>query len=649
MAHAVRHRGPDAGGEWVDIQCGVAIAHRRLSILDLSHAGAQPMEDFAGRFVIVFNGEIYNHLDLRRRLEDEGAAPAWRGHSDTETLLAAVASWGLKPTLDRACGMFAFALWDRSKRALTLVRDRLGEKPLYYGWTNDALIFGSELKALVAYSGFDNPINKEAVTAFMRFAYIPEPMTIFRGIRKLPPGALLTFTSASERPEPQPYWSLESVASEGVRARLDENYPELCDRVEACLRGVVSSQMLSDVPLGCFLSGGVDSSLLAALMQRASRRKIRTFSIGFEDARFNEAEHARRVAAHLGSEHTEFIVTESDALSVVPDLPSIYDEPFADSSQIPTILLSRLTRQHVTVALSGDGGDEIFGGYNRYTFAPGLWRLATAFPAFGRRAAGRAVTALQAVGAREQSLLRPSARYLGLPVTTLDKLSKFGGAITRADDFKGLYQEIVSTFPDPASVLLQPATEPDQVYVRAAQDELLGREEWMMATDAVTYLPGDILVKVDRAAMSASLETRAPFLDRRVVELAWRLPLSAKIKGRTGKRILRDILCRYLPRELQDRPKQGFAIPLDRWLRGDLREWAESLLCSTQISATGVFDQRQVRELWLDHQSARDNAGSRLWAILAMQSWLLNNRSRTNGRQSRESAPGRPPLLVTRT
>jgi asparagine synthase (glutamine-hydrolysing) len=649
MARAVRHRGPDAGAEWIDIQCKVALAHRRLSILDLSHAGAQPMEDFTGRFVIVFNGEIYNHLDLRRRLEDEGAAPKWRGHSDTETLLAAVTCWGLKQTLDRVCGMFAFALWDRSKRALTLARDRLGEKPLYYGWTNGALIFGSELKALLAYPEFDNPIDQEAVTAFMRFAYIPEPMTIFRGIRKLTPGSVLTFTSASDRPEPQPYWSLKNVASEGVRAPLEENYLELCNQVEACIRDVVSSQMLSDVPLGCFLSGGVDSSLVAALMQRASRRKIRTFSIGFEDARFNEAEYARRVAEHIGSEHTEFIVTESDALSVVPDLPGIYDEPFADSSQIPTILLSRLTRQHVTVALSGDGGDEIFGGYNRYIFAPGLWRLATAVPPFSRRAAGRAVAALQAVGAREQSLLRPPARYLGLPITTLDKLSKFGGAVTRADDFKGLYQEIVSTFADPAAVLLQPMVEPDRLHIRATDDDRLGREEWMMATDAVTYLPGDILVKVDRAAMSASLETRAPFLDRRVVELAWRLPLGAKIKGRTGKRILRDILCRYLPRRLQDRPKQGFAIPLDRWLRGELREWAEGLLCSEQIATTGVFDPRKVRELWRDHQLVKDNAGPRLWAILAMQSWLLEHHSRKNGRQSRESAPGWPPRLVTRT
>jgi asparagine synthase (glutamine-hydrolysing) len=630
MARAIRHRGPDAAGEWVDEQTGIALAHRRLSILDLSPAGAQPMEDISGRFVIVFNGEIYNHLDLRRRLEDESSGPAWRGHSDTETLLAAIAAWGLQCALDQACGMFAFAMWDRSTRSLTLARDRLGEKPLYYGWSNGTLLFGSELEALLAYPGFDNAIDHGAIAAFLRFSYVPEPATIFRGIRKLQPGHFVCLTSASNAREPQAYWSLEAAALGGVRERLEDDYSALCDRVEACLKEVVASQMLSDVPLGCFLSGGIDSSLVAALMQGASHQRTRTFSIGFEDKRFNEAEHARQVAAHLGTEHMEFIVTEADVLSVVPDVAKIYDEPFADPSQIPTVLLSRLTRQHVTVALSGDGGDEIFGGYNRYTFAPGLWRVATAFPGVGRRAAGRAITALQALGVSEHSLLRSSAHYLGFPLTTVDKLSKFGGAIARAQDFKGLYREIVSTFPDPAAMLLEPSAEVEGMGLSVAADELLGREEWMMAMDAVTYLPGDILVKVDRAAMSASLETRAPFLDRRVVELAWRLPLGAKIDGRIGKRILRDILYRHVPRELLERPKQGFAIPLDRWLRGDLREWAESLLCPEQIVTTGVFDPRKIAVLWRDHQSKRDNVGWRLWTILMMQSWLLHQYSARN-------------------
>jgi asparagine synthase (glutamine-hydrolysing) len=633
MADAIRHRGPDAGGEWVDDQIGIALAHRRLSILDLSPAGAQPMEDSSGRFVIVFNGEIYNHLDLRRRLDDESAVPAWRGHSDTETLLAAVVAWGVQPTLDQACGMFAFALWDRSTRSLTLARDRLGEKPLYYGWSNGTLLFGSELEALMTYPEFDNSIDHEAIAAFLRFSYVPEAATIFRGIRKLRPGHFVCLTSALDAREPQPYWSVEVVALQGARQRLEDDYPALCDRVENCLKDVVASQMLSDVPVGCFLSGGIDSSLVAALMKSGSRQRIRTFSIGFEDERFNEAEHARLVAAHLDTEHREFIVKESDALSIVPDLPSIYDEPFADSSQIPTVLLSRLTRQHVTVALSGDGGDEVFGGYNRHIFAPGLWRFAARVPGVGRRAAGRAITAFQAAGANEKHFLRSSTRRLGLPITTIDKLSKFGGAIARAGDFKGLYREIVSTFEDPAAMLLEPAGEVEGVCLSATADELLGREEWMMAMDTLTYLPGDILVKVDRAAMSASLETRAPFLDRRVVELAWRLPLSAKIEDRTGKRILRDILYRHVPRELLERPKQGFAIPLDRWLRGELREWAESLLCSEQIAATGVFAPRKIEELWRRHQSSKENAGCRLWAILMMQSWLLHSRSRVYARR----------------
>ena len=480
---------------------------------------------------------------------------------------------------------------------------------------------------------FDNAIDREAIAAFLRFSYVPEPATIFRRVRKLPPGHVLLLTCASDEPAPEAYWSLEAVAFEGSNQRLEDDYSVLCDQVESCLKEVVASQMLSDVPLGCFLSGGIDSSLVAALMQGVSRQKIRTFTMGFHDERFNEADYARQVAAHLGTEHTEFIVTEADALSVASDLPKIYDEPFADPSQIPTILLSRLTRQHVTVALSGDGADEIFGGYNRYTFAPDLWRLVAAMPRVGRRVAGHAITALQAVAINERSLLRSSAGYLGLPVTTIDKLSKFGDAIGRAEDFKGLYREIVSTFPDPSAILLEPVAEAQGARLSSAADILLGHEEWMMATDAVTYLPGDILVKVDRAAMSASLETRTPFLDRRVIELAWRLPLAAKIRGRTGKRILRDILYRHVPRNLLERPKQGFAIPLDRWLRGDLRDWAENLLSTKQIAATGVFDARKVEALWRDHQSKRDNAGWRLWTILMMQSWLLRYNSTRSARE----------------
>lgn len=633
MADAIRHRGPDAGGSWVDEEAGIALGHRRLSILDLSPAGAQPMMSPSGRYVLAFNGEIYNHLELRTRLAAEGQASRSRGHSDTETLLASIDVWGLAPTLERANGMFALALWDRSTRRLTLARDRLGEKPLYYGWCGGAFAFGSELKALMAFPGFDNGLDQSAIAAFLRYSYVPDPASIFCDVFKLPAGCTLSLDHAGARPAPVPYWSLEEVARKGSSARLQDGYESLVEQVKTCLSDVVRSQMLSDVPLGCFLSGGIDSSLIAALMQKIADQPVRTFSIGFEDARFNEAPHARRIAEHLGTRHTEFIVTEADALAVIRDLPGIYDEPFSDSSQIPTVLLSRLTRQHVTVALSGDGADEIFGGYNRYTLVPQLWRLVARVPAPGRRALGRVIGAMQAIGVREHSWLRSAARQLRLPVTTADKLSRIGSALERADDVASLYREIVSTCPEPSALLAHPCCEM-KAPLDGAPGTLLWDAEWMMAQDAVTYLPGDILVKVDRAAMSASLETRAPFLDRRVVELAWQLPLSAKIKGGVGKRILRDILDRHVPRQLMERPKQGFAIPLDRWLRGELREWAGDMLSKEALARTGVFNGKSVTRLWEGHQKGRDNAGAQLWSALMLQMWLAR-------RDSRASTPAR--------
>jgi asparagine synthase (glutamine-hydrolysing) len=619
MAGAIKHRGPDDLGEWADRDAGIALAHRRLAILDPSPSGAQPMASPSGRYVIVFNGEIYNHLDLRSRLGRDN----WRGLSDTETLLACVERWGVEETLTQLCGMYAIALWDRKERALTLVRDRLGEKPLYYGWQGGAFLFGSELKAFMSYPDFAATIDREAAAAYLRYSYVPDPATIFKNIYKLRPGHSLRLDTAWSTVLPKPYWTLEAAVHSGISNPLCEDYATLCDRVEGCLREVILSQMMSDVPLGCFLSGGIDSSLIAAIMQSSSAGRVRSFSIGFEDARFNEAHHARQVAAHLGTKHTEFIVTETDALAVIQELPQIYDEPFADASQIPTILLSRLTRQQVTVALSGDGGDEIFGGYNRYSFAPALWKYTAAVPGAGRKAAAAAAIALQLRGFGEKPALRSAASLLGLPITTVDKLSKIGGALGRARTFEDFYWEVVSTFFDPCTVLLEPPDATTKQELRPGAAIALDKIEWMMAMDAVSYLPGDILVKVDRAAMSASLETRAPFLDRRVVELAWRLPLSAKIKRRTGKRILRDILYRYVPRQLLERPKQGFAIPLDRWLRGPLREWAEDLLSPARLATTGLFDARNVRLLWERHQTMKDNAGGRLWAILMMQSWLL--------------------------
>lgn len=625
MAAAIHHRGPDAGDAHIEADVGLALGHRRLSILDLSLSGAQPMISHSGRYVIVFNGEIYNHLELRLSLE-RTVKSAWRGHADTETLLAAIDAWGLSKTLEHSCGMFALALWDRATRRLTLARDRLGEKPLYYGWSRGALLFGSELKALTAFPGFDNNINQAAVASFLRFSYVPDPTSIFNKVFKLPPGCLITFDTPRDQFEPVPYWSLKAVVHEGSMSRLGDNYDTLVDRVETCLSDVVASQMLSDVPLGCFLSGGIDSSLTAALMTKVTNRPVRTFSIGFDDARFNEAPHARHVAEHLGTCHTEFIATESDALAVIPDLPAIYDEPFADPSQIPTILLSRMTREHVTVALSGDGGDEMFGGYNRYIFAPRLWRWVEALPRFGRRLLGYGAKSLQSFGTSEGSLLRPAAQRLGLPVTTIDKLSRFGDALGRADNFESLYQHLVSTCSTPLALLRSPKVEPEKAH-QLETGLKQNKADWMMAMDAMTYLPGDILVKVDRAAMSASLETRTPFLDRRVVELAWQLPQCAKIQHGVGKRILRDVLYRHVPRGIIDRPKQGFSVPLDRWLRGELREWASELLSPQSLAKTDVFDQKAIGKLWQTHLDGRDNAGLQLWSILMLQLWKekLNN------------------------
>ncbi len=619
MADTIRHRGPDAGAIWVDAEAGIGLGHRRLSILDLSPAGAQPMTSPSGRYVIVFNGEIYNHLDLRRQLEAEGAAPPWRGHSDTETLLAAIEGWGLDATLAQVAGMFAFALWDRRERHLVLARDRLGEKPLYYGRCGGALVFASELKALRAWPGFDDTLDQAALAGFLQNGYVPEPASIYAAIRKVPAGCTVRHANPDDQPAPRAYWYLEEVIRAGSERRLQGDYEVLCDTVEAAMMEVVRSQMLSDVPLGCFLSGGIDSSLVAALMQRVSDQQVRTFSIGFESKRFDEAGHARRVAEHLGTRHTEFIVTEAEALEVIPDLPRIYDEPFADSSQIPTVLLARLARQDVTVALTGDGGDEIFGGYNRHVLLPAVWRMLRPLPSAARRTMGRALASLHGAGTSEYAALHRIGGKLGLPLTTFDKIGQIGAAIGDAGDYAAFYRAIACVFPEGAEPL-RVRTSDRSAGPRMPQDANLA--DWTMATDTLTYLPGDILTKVDRAAMSASLETRTPYLDRRIVELAWALPRSARIRGRTGKRVLRDVLHRHVPKELVDRPKQGFSVPLDRWLRGELRDWAEALMIPERLEASGMLEAAPIRRMWEAHLAGTENAGSRLWAILMLQAWL---------------------------
>ena len=632
MADAVAHRGPDDAGVWLDREAGVALAHRRLAVIDLSPTGRQPMLSASGRSVIVFNGEIYNHAELRRRLEAEFPnAVAWRGRSDTETLLAAVECWGLEEALRSAAGMFAFALWDRGDGTLSLARDRMGEKPLYYGWQNGVLLFGSELKALAAHPAFAGDVDREALALLLRDLYIPSPRSIYEGIQKLPAGTYVRVAAGRgpertcELPEPQPYWSLRNVIAAG-RTRPFEGAPEeAVDVLHGLLLEAVRRQMVADVPLGAFLSGGIDSSTIVALMQAQSDRPVRTFTIGFKESGYDEAQYAKSVAGHLGTEHTELYVSARDALDVIPRLPALFDEPFADSSQVPTFLVSAMARRHVTVALSGDGGDELFGGYLHYSATPRRWRALSHAPLPLRRLGARAVTALFAPGSvRPARLLRrtrlgqgwlrmaPRACRLALQMDCRTPEQLFLQARSPCPN----PSTAVHGGSAPATVLTEPARWPDAPEL----------EHRLMAIDALTYLPDDILVKVDRAAMGASLETRAPLLDHRIVEFAWRLPLSVKIRNGLQKWSLRRVLHEYVPAELVERPKAGFAIPLASWLRGPLRDWAEALLDERRLRSEGFLDPRPVRKRWSEHLSLRGHWDYHLWSILMFQAWLEHSR-----------------------
>jgi asparagine synthase (glutamine-hydrolysing) len=620
MADTLRHRGPDDAGVWADPEAGVALGHRRLSIVDLSAAGAQPMISPCGRYVIAFNGEIYNHLTMRDDLAHVGAAPVWRGSSDTETLLAAVSHWGLQDALRRAFGMFALGLWDRQTRQLHFARDRMGEKPLYLARLSDGWAFGSELKALLAVPNFEARLCRDAVSAYLTYGYVPDTKCIFENVHKVQPGHVSSVSLAAIAPVSQPYETFEALL-EGPQARDAASQSEGLDGLETTLSNVIEEQLLSDVPLGCFLSGGVDSSLVAALMQSRSAQPIRTFAIGFNDARFDEAPHAAAVARHLGTEHTEFILSEQDALEVITDLPKIYDEPFADSSQIPTVLLCREARNSVTVALTGDGGDEIFGGYNRHVIGPRLLARLQRVPCGLRRSAGWVVSALAPAITPENGWPRRVASRMRLPVTALDKAAKLAPHLGEINNLQDLYQHFTRGIHNPEDFMWYAST------VRASEPAFpVGGAEWMMAMDSVTYLPGDILVKVDRAAMAASLETRAPFLDARVVTAAWELPLELKIADGKGKQALRSILDRYVPRDLIERPKQGFAIPLDRWLRGALRQWGESLLCDEDLVDLAGLKRTAIHKLWKLHQSGNANNGTQLWTILVLLDWLRHYR-----------------------
>jgi asparagine synthase (glutamine-hydrolysing) len=625
MSDTIIHRGPDDGGSWVDCEQRIGLGHRRLSIVDLSPAGHQPMMSDSGRYVIAFNGEIYNHLDIRTELEELGQAPTWRGHSDTETLLAGIEAWGVETTLKKSIGMFAIALWDRQTHTLTLARDRMGEKPLYYGWQGSGnervFLFGSELKALKAHPAFAADINRGALCLLLRHNYIPAPYSIYQDIAKLEPGGLLSVSLAQPEPRIWKYWDAIEVARAGVAQPFAGTADQAVDALEVLAKDAVRQQMMADVPLGAFLSGGMDSSTVVALMQVQSSRPVKTFTIGFNEEGYNEAVHAKAVARHLGTEHTELYVSPQQAMEVIPRLPGLYCEPFADSSQIPTFLVSQLAKQHVTVSLSGDAGDELFCGYNRYQMTEKLWHKLALVPAPLRALMAKGITALSPTAWDSLSGMIPGAgRYLALG----DKLHKGAGVLASAT-VDELYLGMVSHQRNPADWVIGGQEPP--THLTGLRPELagLGAVERMMALDAISYLQDDILVKVDRAGMGVSLESRVPFLDHRVVEFAWSLPLDYKLREGQTKWPLRQVLYRHVPRELIDRPKMGFGVPLHEWLRGPLRNWAEELLDEARLAREGYFRPAPIRKIWAEHLSGRRNWMAQLWNVLMFQAWLEAN------------------------
>jgi len=608
MADAIRYRGPDDGGVWVDGEAGLALAHRRLSILDLSAAGHQPMASADGRWVICYNGEAYNHAVLRTEMEERGVV--FRGHSDTETLLEAVAHLGLRAVLPRLAGMFALALWDRQERTLVLARDPMGIKPLYWGRYDGALLFSSELKAMRTLPWFKPGIDRNAVAGFLRYGYVPAPASIYEGVSKLPPGCLLTVKPGAE-PVIEDYWSLQKAALAGQADPLALDDREATDALDTLLRQVVGEHMVSDVPLGAFLSGGVDSSSVTALMQAAGGRSVRTFTIGYGDDGYDESAHARAVADHLGTVHTDLRATAADARAVIPQLADFYDEPFADSSQIPTFLVAQLTRKSVTVALSGDGGDELFAGYNRHVQAPLVERL-LGWPTPVRKAGAAVLSSVSAEGWDGAFSMLPRSvrpRLLG------NKLHKLAG-ILAARDSDDAYARLTGFWPD-GLVVGGKVGGKDISYAHG----LAGLVERMQLADAATYLPDDILTKVDRATMAVSLEARVPFLDHRVVEWAWRLPRVQRLRDGQSKWLLRQVLYRYVPKDLIERPKMGFAVPIGAWLRGPLKAWADDLLSADALAAHGLIEAAPIRAAWADHLAGRGSWDHHLWIVLMFQAW----------------------------
>ncbi len=617
MADTLVLRGPDDRGVWSDAGAGVALGFRRLSIVDLSPEGHQPMASASGRFVLAFNGEIYNYPDLRRELEGPGSAP-FRGHSDTEVMLAAFERWGVEGSLGRFVGMFGFALWDRRERRLHLARDRMGEKPVYYGRTGDAFLFGSELKALRAHPAFRGAVDRGALALYMRHGYVPAPYSIYEGVRKLPPGHLLTVAEglAGDPPPPRPYWTARGAFEAGQADPFAGTDGEAVDELERLLRDAIGRQMVADVPLGAFLSGGIDSSTVVALMQAQADRPVRTFTIGFREDGFDEAVHARAVAGHLGTDHTELYVSPAEALAVVPELPRLFDEPFGDSSGVPTLLVARLARRSVTVSLSGDGGDELFCGYPWYRRAASVWGRLRKVPGPVRRAAAGALNG-RAFGAVRPML--PGG--LGRRVSA-DRVRKLAGLLGESDGPERVLRTLGSAWDDPAALVPGAAEPPTAWTDPSAWADLAGVEARLMYLDAVTYLPDDILTKVDRASMGVSLESRAPMLDHRVAEFAWRLPQSMKVRDGKGKWALRQVLYRHVPAAMVERPKAGFSVPVAAWLRGPLRGWAEDLLGPGRLGREGLLDPSPVRRRWDEHLSGARDWSAPLWYALMFEAWM---------------------------
>ncbi len=629
MNSSISHRGPDTNGIWVDKNSGIVFGHQRLSILDLSDSGSQPMHSNSGRYIITYNGEVYNHLEIRKELENNNNGINWRGTSDTETLLEAIDFWGIETALKKIDGMFAFGLWDKKNNSLTLARDRIGEKPIYYGWQgkgdNKVFLFSSELKALKAHPEFIREVNIDAISLQLRHNYIPAPYSIFKNIFKLLPGHYLKFSESDLKknllPNSKCYWSLIESALYGINNQLTQSDTEIQNNLEKYLQSSVKKQMISDVPLGAFLSGGIDSSIVVALMQSQSNVPIKTFTIGFDEDSYDEAKHAKNIALNIGADHTELYISPQKAMDVIPKLPTIYDEPFSDSSQIPTFLVTQLANKHVKVVLSGDAGDELFCGYNRYVMSKKFWSILSLMPLSSRNILS---SGLQSISPQTWSSFSNILPGLNKYSNFGDKIHKGANALT-AKNFNDLHYRLCSNWQNPTDVVINSKELGTFLTEFRPQLNGLNGEQQMMTLDFINYLPDDILVKVDRASMASSLETRIPFLDHNLIEYVWKIPQSLKLKNGQGKWILRQILNKYVPKNLTERPKMGFGVPIDTWLRGPLRDWAENLLNENKLKQEGYFNSRLIRDKWEEHLSKKKNWQHHLWSVLMFEAWIDQN------------------------